>query len=72
VALIVYGLGVATGLWRADAPPLRRVALALLWPLGPLAFLLTVALLVGAALIAFPVFAGIVAAGALAAWWLMG
>ncbi len=68
-AFIVYGLGVALGLWRGDASPVTRVALALLWPLGPLAFVVTVAVLVGAALIAFPAVAAGVAAAAVATWW---
>ena len=68
----VYAAGALVALWRTDAGWLTRIALALLWPLGPLAFLVTVTILLGASLIAFPVVAGIaavlVAAGI---WWLM-
>jgi hypothetical protein len=39
---------------RTDARPAERVLLSLLWPLGPLAFVVTVALLLGASVIAFP------------------
>jgi hypothetical protein len=68
-ALIVYGLGALTALWRVDGGPLTRISLALLWPLGPLAFVVTVAVLVGAALVAFPVFGAVAALAAGIAWW---
>jgi hypothetical protein len=51
--LTVYLVGVAIGLWRSDAKPLGRVALSLLWPIGPLAFVVTVAVLVAASPFAF-------------------
>lgn len=66
----VYAAGAVVALWRTDAGWPTRIALALLWPLGPLAFLITVAILLGASLIAFPVVAGGVAALAVAAWWI--
>ena len=66
----VYAAGALLALWRTDASWPIKVALALLWPIGPLAFLVTVAILLGASLIAFPVIAGIVAVLAAAAWWL--
>jgi hypothetical protein len=67
---MVYALGVVLALWRTDASWPTRIALALLWPLGPLAFLITVAILLGASLIAFPVVAGLlVAVGAAGIWW---
>ena len=52
-ALVVYLFGVAVGLWRTDAPWPWRVILAALWPVGPVAFLVTVAILVAAAPVAF-------------------
>lgn len=68
----VYAAGALVALWRTDASWPIRIALALLWPLGPLAFLVTVAILLGASLIAFPVIAGIVAVLVAAGiWWLM-
>ena len=68
----VYAAGVLLALWRTDAGWLTRIVLALLWPLGPLAFVVTVVVLLGASLIAFPLVAGVVAAvGAVAIWWLM-
>jgi len=46
-------MGVLVGLWRTDGPPATRLMMALLWPIGPLAFLVTISGLVVAALIAF-------------------
>ena len=51
--LAIYVAGVAVGLWRTDAPLPARVALAVLWPIGPLAFVVVVAILVAATPIAF-------------------
>ena len=48
-----YFIGVMIGFWRTDAKPLKRLALALLWPLGPLAFVITVAVLIAASPFAF-------------------
>lgn len=39
----VYVLGVLVGLARTDAGPAPRIGLALLWPIGPIAFVATVA-----------------------------
>lgn len=60
-----YLLGVLAGLAFTDARAPARVALALLWPLGPLAFIVVVTILLLASLIAFPIFGAIVIAGAL-------
>ncbi|MGH6690647.1 MAG: hypothetical protein ACREF4_08215, partial [Gammaproteobacteria bacterium] len=65
--LPVYLAGVAVGLLFTDARGPARLALALLWPVGFLAFAITVSILFVAALVAFPVFGAIVIAGALAA-----
>lgn len=51
--LWIYLAGVAFGLVMTDARPLTRIALALLWPLGPIAFLVTVTLLLTVAPLAF-------------------
>ena len=68
----IYAAGALVALWRTDAAWPTRIALALLWPIGPLAFLVTVVVLLGASLIAFPLVAGAIAAvGAAAMWWLM-
>jgi len=58
-------LGVVVGLVRTDAAPAGRVGLALLWPIGPLAFVTTVAGLLLVAAVAFPVFGGVVVAAIL-------
>lgn len=69
VALAVYVAGVMLALWRTDASWPARTALALLWPIGPAAFIVTVSLLLAASLIAFPVLGVLLAAAALLAWW---
>jgi hypothetical protein len=51
--LTIYLAGAAIGLWRTDAKPLTRLALAVLWPIGPLAFVVTVAVLLAASPFAF-------------------
>ena len=67
----LYAAGVIVAIWRTDAAWPTRLALAALWPVGPLAFLVTVIILIAASLIAFPLVAGLLAAGvATAAWWL--
>jgi L-ascorbate metabolism protein UlaG (beta-lactamase superfamily) len=63
----VYLLGVAAALVFTDARGLARLALALLWPIGPLAFVVTVSVLLLASLVAFPIIGAIVLASALAA-----
>ena len=70
-ALAVYGVGVLIALWRTDASWPIRVALALLWPLGPIAFIVTVSILVAASLIAFPMIGAAVLALGGIAWWAM-
>jgi hypothetical protein len=42
----VYAAGVVVGLFATDARPLTRIGLAVLWPIGPVAFVLTVSFLV--------------------------
>ena len=69
IVLLVYGVGVLVGLAATDARPAARVGLALLWPAGPVAFVVTLAVLAAASLIAFPVVGVAVLAGAVA--WLM-
>jgi hypothetical protein len=69
--LVIYLVGVAAGLLFTDGSPLARLALALAWPIGPLAFAVVVAGLLVAALYIFPLFGAVVAVGSLAAWWLL-
>ena len=51
--LAIYLAGVAIGLWRTDGSRLTRLLLALLWPIGPLAFVVVVAILLAASPLAF-------------------
>jgi L-ascorbate metabolism protein UlaG (beta-lactamase superfamily) len=62
----IYVVGVVIALLTIDARGPARLGLALLWPLGPLAFLATVTILLLASLVAFPVFGAIVIAIGLA------
>jgi len=67
-ALAIYAFGVAAGLVLTDATPLARVVIALLWPLGAAAFVVTIATLLVAAMLVFPVFGVAVLVAAAAAW----
>jgi hypothetical protein len=53
IPLAVYVVGVAIGLWRTDARWPSRLLHAVLWPIGPLAFVVTIAILLAATPIAF-------------------
>ncbi len=64
-----YVAGIVWGLLMTDARPAARLGLALLWPLGPLAFIGTVMLLLAASLIAAPAFGAAALLAATAAWW---
>jgi hypothetical protein len=72
LALLVYVVGVAWGLFKIDAGPAARVGLALAWPLGPAAFIVIVTMLLAAAAIAFPAFGAVLLAAGIAAWALLG
>jgi hypothetical protein len=65
----VYLVGVVVGLMATQGGPGTRLLLAVLWPLGPLAFLITITGLLVVAAIAFPVFGVILAAAFAAFWW---
>lgn len=67
--LVVYLIGAAIALARTDAGWGTRLLLAAIWPLGPLAFVVTVASLVAVGMVAFPLFGAAVLAVAGAAWW---
>ena len=54
VVLAIYVAGVVWGLLVTDARGFERLAIALLWPIGPLAFVVTVAMLLVALPVAFP------------------
>jgi ABC-type long-subunit fatty acid transport system fused permease/ATPase subunit len=65
----IYLAGVLVGLVATQGGAATRVGLALLWPLGPLAFVITVAGLLVVAAIAFPMFGVILAATVGVGWW---
>ena len=67
--LLVYLAGFVWGLLRTDAQPWVRVMLALLWPLGPAAFLVVLAILVASSPIAFPLFGSLLLGAVGAMWW---
>lgn len=69
--LAIYAVGVCAGLVLTDARPLARLAIALAWPLGVAAFLVTIAILFVAAMLVFPIF-GVAVAAALAGFWALG
>lgn len=71
LAAVVYVAGVVWGLLAIDARPAARVGLALLWPLGPLTFVIVVAILLAASLIAYPLFGLMVVLMALVGWWVL-
>jgi len=65
----IYIVGVVVGLIATQGGAATRLSFALLWPLGPLAFVITVAGLLVVAAVAFPLFGVILAAALGAAWW---
>jgi hypothetical protein len=65
----VYIAGILWCVLVSDARPAERVTLALLWPLGPLAFVVTVIILLVASAIAYPLVAvPVLAAVAVLCW----
>jgi hypothetical protein len=71
LAVAIYVVGVVWGLIVIDARPMTKIALAVLWPLGPIAFAVTITVLIAASLIAFPALGvAVVIAAAIAAWWM--
>ena len=68
VCALVYVSGVVAGTIQGDAQPLARIGLALAWPLGPLAFVVTVGILLAASVIAFPAFGGALIAAGILFW----
>ena len=72
LALLIYAAGAALGLILTDDRPAARVAVALLWPIGPLAFALVISVLLLAAMVIFPAFGAVaVALGTAGAWLLL-
>ena len=71
-AVTIYAIGVVIGLIATDARPLARVCLALLWPVGVLAFVVTTGGLLAVSTVLFPAFGVGVLAAALLGWILTG
>lgn len=71
--LAVYAIGVLVGLVMTDARPLARLALAALWPVGPLAFAAVICTLVVTAAFVFPLVGVAIGTAAIIGWlWLAG
>ena len=68
-AVGIYVAGVGLGLLMIDERPVTRAGLAVLWPVGPAAFVITVVILIAAATIAFPVFGVMLFGSLLVAGW---
>lgn len=73
LGLAIYVAGVVWGLMVIDARPAPKIALAILWPLGPIAFAVTITILLAASLIAFPLWgaAVLIVTGAVWWWWFL-
>ena len=69
---MIYAVGVVIGLITTDARPLARVCLALLWPVGVIAFLVTVGGLLAVSTVLFPAFGVGVLVAVLLGWVLTG
>ena len=72
VWMLVYAAGVLAGLALGQGRLPVRVGLALAWPLGPLAFVVTVTMLLAVAAIAFPAFGLMLALAGAIGWWTLG
>ncbi len=70
IAAAIYVAGVVIGLLRVDGSVTTKVGVALVWPLGLLAFVVTIATLVAVAAIVFPMF-GLTLVATLVATWLL-
>ena len=64
----LYVAGVVWGLLVIDARPMTKIGLAIFWPLGPIAFAVTITVLLAASLIAFPAVGIAALIAAVAAW----
>ena len=69
--LELYLAGVVVGLIATRGSIPMRIALSLLWPLGPLAFVVVSAGLLVVAGIVFPAFGVVLAAAIAGGWWLL-
>jgi hypothetical protein len=65
---ILYAAGVLIGIVCGDARPRVRLMHAVLWPLGILAFVVTLGVLLAASVIAFPLVAGVLLGATVLLW----
>jgi hypothetical protein len=66
---LIYVAGLVWCIFVSDARPAERLMLAVLWPLGPLALVVTLAVLLLASVVAFPL-AMVSVLGVIAiVWW---
>jgi hypothetical protein len=71
IAGTIYFAGVLIGLLAMRDPWPMRIGTALAWPLGPLAFVVVVTMLLLAAVVLWPlIMLPLLAAGAALGWWL--
>jgi len=70
--LLAFAAGVAIGLWRVDGSPAARLTIALLWPLGLAAAVVTVSALILAGMVLFPLVGAAVVITASLLWWVVG
>jgi hypothetical protein len=68
VVVLVYAIGVVVGLFAVDDTLRKRVVVAVLWPLGPLAFVIVITILILSLPIALPRVAAILALLVAASW----
>jgi hypothetical protein len=66
---VAYVAGIVWGFLMTDARSAARVDLALLWPIGPLAFIGTVTILLAVSLVAAPAFGAAVLLASTGVWW---
>jgi len=69
--VLVYAAGVVIGLWRTDGSLAARLIVALLWPLGVAAAVVTIAALVLAAMVLFPMVGAAILLAAGVIWWVL-
>lgn len=69
--ILLYGVGVVVGLAVMRDPWPARLGTALVWPLGPIAFIVVVSILLVSAVILWPLLLLPFVATAALAWWLL-
>lgn len=66
---VIYVVGIVWCVFVSDARPVERLTLAVLWPLGPLALVVTLVILLVASLVAYPlVMVAVLGAVAILSW----